>query len=195
MSINLWTIDPFDLQFDRHLFLPAATATGRFKSRDLFYPIIYSCCLQKQMNIELQVERFYKWILSSFQTWYLKDMSINRWTMGWSAHLSAISESRNIVLFVAARPGITEVWITGREWNLFRRCQLIRSFESLIILCIIWGQLRACRIHLERTYCRNVLVVSGDPLIGDTTLSSIRHSSKALSSTEYLSNGTFVKFV
>ena len=41
------TIEPFDLQFNHHLFLQAATAIGRNKSCDLFKPITVVICTNK----------------------------------------------------------------------------------------------------------------------------------------------------
>ena len=53
-----YLIEPSDLKFDVHLFLQVATVIGWNKSRDLFL-VNHGCFLQKQMNIELQVERVY----------------------------------------------------------------------------------------------------------------------------------------
>jgi len=53
------TIEPFDMKCDDHLFLETIIVIGEKKSRDLFQPLASSCCLQKQMNIELHVENVY----------------------------------------------------------------------------------------------------------------------------------------
>ena len=41
------TIDPFDMLFNLHLFLHAATVIGRYKSRDFSQPIIDVVCKNK----------------------------------------------------------------------------------------------------------------------------------------------------
>ena len=43
-------MEPFDMQFDIHLFLQTVTVIGRNKSRDSFYPISVAACKNKWIS-------------------------------------------------------------------------------------------------------------------------------------------------
>ena len=46
-TVSVTPIEAFDLQFDLHLFLQAATVIGQNETRDLFQPITVAACKNK----------------------------------------------------------------------------------------------------------------------------------------------------